>query len=291
MKSNSIIEFVALAAIWGASFLFMRLGAGEFGIVPTAGVRVAIASAVLLPLLWFSGHWPAFKRNAARILFIGLLNSALPFALFAYAVMSISTGLSAILNATVPLFGAVIAWWWLKDRLSRTRVLGLVIGFTGVLLLAIDKASFKPGGTGWAVLACLLATLCYGYAASYTKRYLTGVPALATASGSQFGATLGLAAPTLWLWPAHIPVLASWLSLLALGVVCTAVAYILYFRLIEELGPARAVTVTFLVPVFAVLYGTVLLNETLTVWMMGCGAVIVCGTALASGVVRPPSRA
>ncbi len=290
MKSNPIVEFVALAAIWGSSFLFMRLGAGEFGIIPTAGVRVAIATAVLLPLLWISGHWPAFRHNAARILFIGLLNSALPFALFAYAVMSISTGLSAILNATVPLFGALIAWWWLKDRLSRTRVLGLVIGFAGVLLLAIDKASFKPGGTGWAVLACLLATVCYGYAASYTKRYLTGVPAMATATGSQLGATLGLAVPTLWFWPEQMPGMTPWLSLLVLGVVCTAVAYILYFRLIEQLGPARAVTVTFLVPVFAVLYGTVLLNETLTLWMLGCGAVIVCGTALASGVVRPQSR-
>lgn len=286
MKSHPAAEFVALAAIWGSSFLFMRLGAVEFGVVATAGVRVGIAAAVLLPILWFSGHWPALRRNAARILFIGLLNSALPFVLFAYAVMSISTGLSSILNATVPLFGAVIAWAWLKDRPSGARVLGLVIGFTGVLLLAIDKASFKPGGSGWAVLACLLATLCYGYAASYTKRYLTGVPALAIATGSQSGATLGLALPTLWFWPDHNPGLTPWLSLLVLGLVCTALAYILYFRLIERLGPARAITVTFLVPVFGVLYGTTLLGETLTLWMLGSGAVIVCGTVLASGVVR-----
>jgi drug/metabolite transporter (DMT)-like permease len=290
MKSRPIIEFIALAAIWGASFLFMRLGAAEFGVVATAGARVGIASLLLLPILWFSGHWASLRANAVRVLFIGLINSAVPFVMFAYAVMHISTGLSAILNATAPLFGALIAWLWLKDRLTVARVLGLVIGFAGVALLAADKASFKPGGGGWAVLACLVATLCYGYSASFTKRHLGGVHPLAIASGSQFGATLGLALPTIWWWPAHNPGWAPWLSLLMLGVLCSGVAYILYFRLIAQLGPARAITVTFLVPVFAVLYGTTLLDEDLTAWMLGCGAVVVLGTALSSGVLRLPGK-
>lgn len=290
MKNHPAVEFIALAAIWGSSFLFMRLGAAEFGIVATAGARVAIASAMLLPILWFSGHWHALRHNAARVLFIGLLNSALPFVMFAYAVLHISTGLSSILNATAPLFGALIAWLWLRDRLTVSRVAGLFIGFAGVALLAAERASFKPGGAGWAVLACLVATLCYGYSASYTKRYLGGVHPLAIASGSQFGATLGLALPTIWWWPAHNPGWAPWLSLLALGVLCSGVAYILYFRLIAQLGPARAITVTFLVPVFAVLFGTTLLGEHLTPWMLGCGAVVVLGTALATGVLRLPLR-
>ena len=285
MKKSLTVEFVALGAIWGASFLFMRLGGAEFGVMATAGVRVSVGAAVLIPVLWFSGHWDALRKNAAPILFIGTLNSGLPFVLFAYAVSSISTGLSAILNATVPLFGALIAWWWLKDRPSNMRILGLVIGFAGVVALAADKASFKAGGTGWAVLACLLATLCYGYSANFAKKRLSGIPPLATATGSQVGATLGLALPTAWYWPAQNPGLTSWLALLVLGVVCTGVAYILYFRLIDGLGPARAVTVTFLVPVFAVLYGTLLLGEQLTVWMLLCGAVVVFGTALATGVL------
>lgn len=290
MKSNPIIEFIALAAIWGASFLFMRLGAADFGVVATSGMRVGIASLLLLPLLWFSGHWQSLRANAARILFIGLVNSALPFVMFAYAVLHISTGLSAILNATAPLFGALIAWLWIRDRLSVSRVAGLVIGFAGVALLAADKASFKPGGTGWAVLACLVATLCYGYSASYTKRHLGGAHPLAIATGSQLGATLGLALPTVWWWPAHNPGWAPWASLLVLGILCSGVAYVLYFRLIAQLGPARAITVTFLVPVFAVLYGTTLLGESLTAWMLGCGAVVVLGTALSSGVLRLPGR-
>ncbi len=290
MKSHPIIEFVALAAIWGSSFLFMRLGAPEFGVVATAGARVGIATLMLLPMLWFSGHWNALRGHAGKILFIGLLNSALPFVLFSYAVMHISTGLSAILNATVPLFGAVVAWLWLKDRLSAGRILGLVIGFAGVAMLAADKASFKPGGGGWAVLACLLATLCYAYAASFTKRYLSGVNPLAIATGSQLGATLGLVLPMVWWWPDHNPGLTPWLSLLALGIVCSGVAYILYFRLIDQLGPARAITVTFLVPVFAVLYGTLLLDESLTPWMLGSGVVVIVGTALSTGVVRLPGK-
>lgn len=285
MKKSLLVEFVALAALWGSSFLFMRVGGVEFGALPTAGVRVAIGAAVLVPVLWFSGHWAALQKNAGRILFVGALNSGLPFALFAYAVLSISTGMSAILNATVPLFGALVAWFWLKDRPGNSRILGLVIGFAGVVLLAGDKASFKPGGTGWAVLACLLATLCYAIAASFTKRFLTGIHPLATATGSQIGALLGLALPALWFWPAHTPSLHAWLALLALGVLCTAVAYILYFRLIAQLGPARAVTVTFLVPVFAIFYGTVFLGEELTLFMLLCGAVVVCGTALATGVL------
>lgn len=290
MKNSLRFEYLALAAIWGSSFLFMRLGGAEFGVVAIAGGRVMIGALVLMPVLWFSGHWADLRSNAARLLFIGVLNSALPFVLFAYSVTSISTGLAGILNATVPLFGALIAWWWLKDQPSRMRILGLVIGFSGVVLLAKDSANFKSGGSGWAVLACLLATVCYGYTASYTKKYLTGIHPLATAAGSQIGASLALALPTAWYWPAHNPGIGPWLSLLVLGVMCTGIAYILYFRLIGQLGPARAVTVTFLVPVFAVLYGTVLLDEKLTWWMLLCGAVVVLGTSLAAGVLRVPTR-
>ena len=286
MKKTILIDFVSLAAMWGASFLFMRMGAAEFGVFATAGLRVAIAAAFLTPILWFSGHWGELRRKAVPILFIGLLNSGIPFALFSYAVLSISTGLTSILNASVPLFGAVIAWLWLKDRPGNSRILGLLIGFGGVILLAGEKASFKPGGTGWAVLACLLASICYAFAASFTKRYLTGVHPLATATGSQIGATIGLALPTFWFWPSHMPGLTPWLALLALGVVCTGVAYILYFRLIERAGPARALAVTFVVPVFALTYGGLFLGEQLTLWMLVCGVIIVCGTALATGLLK-----
>lgn len=283
-------DFAMLAAIWGSSFLFMRIGTVEFGPLPTAAVRVAIAALFLLPIVWLRGLMPELRKNWKRIFFIGVLNSGIPFACFSFALLSITTGLSAILNATVPMFGALIAWAWLKDRPNRSRVLGLLIGFAGVAMLAWDKASFKPDASGvapgWAVLACLLACLCYGISASYTKRYLSGLPPLVTAAGSQMGATLGLALPALWLWPARMPSGSAWLALLAVGVLCTGVAYILFFRLIENAGPQRALTVTFLVPVFAVLYGLLFLGESVTPWMMICAGVIVCGTALSTGLLK-----
>ena len=281
-------EFVLLAALWGASFLFMRLGAVEFGPLPTAFLRVLIGALFLLPILILQGGLKDLWRHRRPALLVGTVNSAIPFALFSYAVLSISTGLSAILNATAPLFGALVAWFWLKDRPQPWQLLGLLIGFTGVTLLAWDEVRMKPDGSLLAVGACLLASLCYGIAGSFSKRYLGNVPAMVTASGSQIGASIGLLLPALWLWPRQAPGALAWAAMLALGVLCSGVAYILYFRLINGLGPAKAMTVTFLLPVFAVLYGALLLDEALTPWMLLCGLVIVVGTAMSTGVLRRP---
>lgn len=279
-----------LGAIWGASFLFTRLGAAEFGALPTAGLRVGIAALFLLPLLLLRGQRQTLSKHWKKIFLLGMLNSGIPFALYAYALLSISTGLSSLLNATVPLFGALVAWLWLKDRPHGMKILGLLIGFVGVAMLAWGKASFKPNAagltTGWAVLACLGACLCYGISASFTKRYLGGVPSLVIASGSQLGATIGLALPTLWLWPSQTPSTTAWLALLAVGVLCTGVAYVLFFRLIDKVGAAGSLTVTFLIPVFAVFYGVVFLGESVTAWMLLCGAVILLGTALSMGLLK-----
>jgi drug/metabolite transporter (DMT)-like permease len=293
MPLASIIDFAALAAIWGSSFLFMRLAVVEFGPVATAAVRVAIAAAVLLPLMLWKGHGPVFRRRWPMVCAIGVLNSGIPFLLFSFALLSITTGLSGILNATVPLFGAVVAWLWLKDRPTGSRIVGLLVGFAGVAMLAWDEASFKPNAAGiapaWAVLACLVATVCYAIAASATKRYLTGLPPLVTATGSQVGAAVGLALPAALTWPRELPGTQAWLALVVVGILCTGVAYILYFRLIEQAGPARALAVTFVVPVFAIFYGALFLGEQVTPWMLVCGAVIVCGTALSTGLLKLPS--
>ena len=286
------LPFLLLSMSWGASFLFMQQAVHDFGPLPTAAVRVAVASLFLLPLLIARGQWPALRRHWRPVLFCGLLNAGIPFALFSFALLHINTGLSSILNATVPLFGALVAWAWLGQNPGASRSAGLLVGFVGVAMLAWDKvgAGATAGGSLalWAVLACLGATLCYALAASFTHRYLGGLNPLMTATGSQIGATLGLALPALLTWPAHMPGPRAWASVVALGVLCTGVAYVLYFRLIENLGPARALTVTFTVPVFAILYGATLLGETVTPWMLLCGAVVLCGTALATGAVRLP---
>lgn len=286
-------EFILLSALWGASFLFMRLGAAEFGALPAAGLRVGLATLFLWPILLRQGQWPALRQHWRPIMLAGVVNSAIPFALFAWAVMHLATGLTSILNATVPLFGALVAWAWLGDRITRLRWLGLALGFIGVALLAWRAPAgmgLKTGHAGWALAACLLASSCYAVAASFARRYLTGIPPLATATGSQLGATLGLALPALWFWPAQAPGLRAWAAVVALAVLCTGIAYILYFRLIAHAGPSRALAVTFLAPVFAVFYGAVFLHEAVTPWMVGCGMVIVCGTMLSTGLIGPRRR-
>jgi len=174
-------------------------------------------------------------------------------------------------------------------------VVGLVIGFAGVLGLAWEKASFKPGAeaTGWAVLACLLATLLYGFSASFTKKHLSGVPPMALAAGSQLSSAIALLVPGLLLWPAQMPSASSWAAAVALALLCTGAAYVLFFRLIAHIGPANAISVTFLIPAFAVLWGALFLAEAITPAMIAGCAVILCGTALATGVLKPrlPVRA
>ena len=293
MPAASIIDFLLLAAIWGSSFLFMRYAVVEFGVFATAALRVGVGAACLVPLMLLRGHGPQFRRHWKAACLVGVLNSGLPFLLFAFSLLAITTGLSAILNATVPLFGALVAWGWLKDRPTGSRLLGLVVGFGGIALLTWDEASFVPNESGiapaWAVLACLLATVCYAFAASAAKRYLAGLPPLMAAAGSQVGATLALALPALLSWPARMPGQRAWLSELAVGVMCTGIAYVLYFRLIGQVGPARALAVTVLVPVFAICYGVLFLGEQVTPWMVLCGGVIICGTALSTGLLKLPA--
>jgi drug/metabolite transporter (DMT)-like permease len=148
--------------------------------------------------------------------------------------------------------------------------------------------SFKAGGSGWAVMACLLATTCYGLSTHYSQRFLSDVPTMTIAAGSQLGASLVLALPGIWFWPEQWPSDNAWWSLLMIGVVCTGLAYVLYFRLIAKVGAARTMTVTYLIPLFANIIGIVFLNEVITTWVILCAAMILTGTALAAGLVKLP---
>jgi drug/metabolite transporter (DMT)-like permease len=287
LRPRDIAELIALAALWGASFLFMRIAAPAFGPVALVAVRVGGAALFLVPLLALRGQMPELVRHWRPIAVVGVTNSALPFLCFTYAALSINAGLSAIFNSATPLFAAVIAWAWLAHRMTPARVLGLAIGFAGVVWIAWDKVGVKAGGSTWAVVACLAATLCYGFAPSFTKRRLAGVAPLAVAAGSQLAATVFVALPALLFWPSDPPSPSAWLTAAALAFFCTGLAYILYFRLIAHAGPANAVAVTYLVPIFAVAWGGLFLGESLS-WRLVAGcAVVFVGTALATGVVRP----
>jgi drug/metabolite transporter (DMT)-like permease len=282
METRDRIEFVLLSAIWGSSFLFMRVAAPEFGPIALTGLRIAIAAVFLLALLAWRGNVRLLVDKALPLSALGILNSALPFSLFAYATLSITAGATAVLNGSTPLFAALIAYFWLKDRLSAARIAGLLIGLGGVVILVWDRTSFD-GGSFWAPLAALGASLSYGIAANYTKVRLQNVPPLVSATGSMVAAALILLPLVVAYWPTVTPSLLSWLFVIVLGFVSTAFAYILYFRLISRVGPAKTVTVTYLIPLFGMLWGVIFLGEKITLGMLAATAVILLGTTLANG--------
>ena len=286
MKPRDLFDFTLLAALWGASFLFTRIAAPAFGPFAIADLRTAIAAIVLLSLLSWRGGVAELAPNALRLLALGAFNSAIPFTLFAYAALSITAGMASIVNATVPLFGALVAWLWLRDRLTLLQWVGLAIGFAGVLWLSADTASFRPGGDAFAIAAALAGSLSYGISGSMVKRYLADVRPLAIAAGSQLAAATLLLPLTIFFLPPEMPSGADWLALIALGVFCTGFAYALYFRLISRIGPTKTLAVTFLIPAFAILWGMLFLNESLTLAMIGGCLVILTGTALATQLVR-----
>ncbi|MBI5257316.1 MAG: DMT family transporter [Burkholderiales bacterium] len=289
MKTRDTLDLLLLAAIWGASFMFMRVAAPAFGPVALAFVRVAGATLLLLPMLALRGDLAALPRHWRPLLLLGLTNSALPFMAFGYATLWITGGLASIFNAATPLTSALFAWAWLKEPLTRPRILGLALGFAGVLGLAWNKAGLRSDSVDLPVLlaigACLAGTLLYGFSASLTKRHLTGVPAMALATGSQLGATIALAPLAALHWPATNPSAWPWAAAMASALLSSGVAYILYFRLIARVGPTNAASVTFLVPVFAVIWGGLLLDEPVTLAMLLGGAVIVAGTSLVVGLL------
>lgn len=283
MRLRDAVELILLAAIWGASFLFMRIAAPELGPAPLVALRVGIAALLLVPLLHFREGLRSLRENKGRLFVVGVVNSAIPFFLWGYAATHVTAGYSSILSATTPLWGALIAALWLKDRMSLPALSGVALGFAGVVILVTGKTSLTASVDVRAIAACLLAALCYGFAANFTKKYAAGIHPLAIATGSQIAATIALAPIAAATWPAGNPSPKVWLTVIALAVVCTAVAYVLYFRLIRNVGPARAMSVTYLVPIFGVAWGALFLREPITLPMVLGMAVILVGVALTSG--------
>ena len=225
---------------------------------------------------------------------IGVVNSAVPFVLITYAMLTLTAAFASVLNATVPMWTALIAAVVLREPVRAAQWLGLAVGAAGVLVLVGDRIEFDPSGALWrdtlAIFAALAGMLFYAISAHLARRILADVPPLATATGSQLTAALLLAPAALATWPAQPPTLAEWGAAIVLGVLCTAVGYLLYFRLIGNVGAMRASNVTYLIPLFATLWGTVFLAEPLTLRLAIGGAIVLAGTALALGALPRLSR-
>ncbi|MEM6451300.1 MAG: DMT family transporter [Cyanobacteria bacterium P01_D01_bin.105] len=290
MRLSDILELLLLSALWGGSFLFMRIAAPVIGPVWLIECRVLFAGLALLPFLLRSRAWSVVLANLKSFFVVGSINSALPFVLLAFASLSLPAGYTSIVNATAPLFGTLIAAIWLQEKLTIGRLLGLLSGFSGVvLLIGLQPMAITPMVIG-SIVAGLLAALMYAIAAPYAKHHLSGIPPLVTATMTQLGAAVALLPLLPWTVPTVMPAMPIVLAVLALALFSTSFAYLLYFRLIQNIGASKTLTVTYLVPVFAVLWGALFLREAITVAMVvGC-CLILLGTAIANGVLFSPPQ-
>ncbi len=284
MNLRYFIELLILASLWGASFLFMRLAVDELGPIWLIEFRIVFAVLCLLPIVLHLKLLTSLKQQAKTLLIVGTLNSALPFSLFAYATLTLTGGFTAILNATTPLFGVLLVIFGRRENLSKAQIGGFLLGFAGVALLLGWQPVAVKAGFWLAVTAGLLGALMYALSAHYIKAKLSGVPAPAIATGSMIGAALTLLPLLPFTAPEHLPSLTAILATIALGVLSTAMAYLIYFRLVRLIGPTRTLTVTYMIPMFAIFWGALLLHEPITPDMIiGCG-IILAGTAMANGL-------
>lgn len=281
MRPLDFLRLLSLAAIWGASFLFMRIIAPELGTFPTAFFRVLFACIGLLGILAMMRIRWDFRGKLKQCLVLGMINSGVPFALYALAAQLLPTGYSAIFNATTPMMGVIIGALFFAEELTTTKVIGVLCGLSGVALLTRTGPVAFDASLLIGALACLGATACYGFGGFLTRRWINqhgGLNSELVAFGSQMGAALCLL-PLFLISLLMAPPVSwgsgtVWLSLVGLGVVCTAFAYILYFRLLADIGPVRTLTVTFIIPPFGVLWGALLLNEPLSWAYLYGGALI-----------------
>ena len=279
-----------VAALFGGAFLFMRVAAPAFGAVPLIAVRLVLAALILVPIVLARKGLQEIVNHWRPIMMMAVLHYALPFCLFAYALLTLTGSFTAIINASSPLFVGVIAWVWIGERLPKIRIAGLLIGFSGVVLLVWDRIDVDLDAAGIASAAAISASFCYGLAAVLAKKHLTGVSPLAVSAGSMSAGALMLLPFAIWLWPDVAPSGNAWIMAAALGIASTALAFVLYFRLIASVGPSKAITVTFLIPAFAVVFGALLLDEPITLSMIAGGTVILIGTALSTGLLNISSR-
>ncbi|MDP4107193.1 MAG: EamA family transporter [Bacillota bacterium] len=276
MKVKDVIALFALAALWGASFLFIRIASPVFGPLLTIQGRVTIAAAALIIFLTVTRRSAQFKQRWKQYLIIGALNAAIPFTLIATAELTLPASMSAILNSLTPLFTALVVWGWMKETLSIQKWLGIFIGVVGVAILVGWSSLPFSSETMIAIGLSVLSTISYGFAGVYAKKAFAGVPPLALAVGQQVGAAVLLIPFTIFHLPASTGRISTTavLSVVGLALFCTAIAYLLYFYLIESVGPTKTLSVTFLIPVFGIIWGIIFLHEKLTIGML-IGLIII----------------
>lgn len=291
MRPVDLARLVALAAMWGASYLFMRYAVPHFGPVLMIEARVLIAGIALVAFVLASGGSLDWRKHWRAYLFVGVIGLDVPFLLIAEALTTIDASTAAILNALAPLFAALVAAVWIRDPLTVPKMAGIALCLVGTAVLVGWRPAPMSRAELFAASFSIIATAIYGYTMVFTKVHLKQASPMAIAAATLLLAAIALAP----IAPAHARDLASvptmaWLALLGLAFVSTTVAFIFYYRLIADVGPVKASTVTLLVPVFGMLWGVLFLGEPLTAGRVAGCAIILSGCALVLGLARLPAR-
>jgi drug/metabolite transporter (DMT)-like permease len=296
MKTRDLSEMLFLAAVWGGSFLFLRIASPALGPLGVAAWRVSGAALLLIPLVAYRGQLGGLRQHWPRLAVAALLSTVLPFLGLSQASRTLPAGLLSILNATTPMWAAVVGWIWSREPLSPLRAAGLALGFGGVALLASHGSQLNAEGAYGAVALGLTSPLMYALAVHYNKRYLPDLSPLSISAGTLAMGSMLLFLPAWWVGPQPLHVDAAqgavvawsdvpssaWWAVVALAVPCTSVAYLVFYRLIDRVGPSRALTVTFLIPVFGMLWGALFLAEQVTWLMVLSAGVVLLGTWLSN---------
>jgi drug/metabolite transporter (DMT)-like permease len=286
MRPRDVIELLLLSVLWGGAYLFTRAAVPAFGPAPLVSMRLGIAALILLPIVFYRGGWPQLRASPRALFMVGVPFTALPFMLMTWGALHITAGLSAVLNATAPMFAALMAHFVLKERLGAWRASGLLMGFVGVLILmSSGNVSLKTAEGPLAVLAVLGTALIWSVGANYTRRKMAGVDAMVTTAGSLAAASLFLA-PLAWAtWPSTPPSTRAWAEMAFLGIASSGLGMWMYFRLLRRIGTVPAMSVTFLSPLVAMVSGALYLGEAITLQMVAGCAVVLLGTALSLGLI------
>ena len=281
------VELALLGAIWGASFMFQRVAAPQFGAVPLVELRLALGAIALLPFLWKARE--SFRDIPLwRIAGVGLINSTIPFVLFAWATERAPAGIGAISNATTAIFAPILALILFGERIHTRRGLGIAAGFIGVVVLASGKVA--GASVGAAAMAGTLAGLLYAIGAVVAKRWLAGLPPAALAAATLSCGAVLLLPLAIASWPQTPPTPRAWWCAVAAGVLCTGIAFAIFYRLLQRVGAPRAAAVTYLISLFGVFWGWLLLREPITPTMAIACALILGGVWMSQLSAAPMQR-